>query len=159
MVTKNKKKLTASLEDYLEVILNLSADGSVARSMDIASALEVSRSSVTGALKELAARGLINYKPYAYITLTDAGLREGQRVAAKHDIIASFFINILGVDKSAAQKAACKAEHALGAKIVSRLLGFVKFVSENNCNGFDLAGQFKQYCRENQDEGNGGDSK
>ena len=51
-----EKKLTASLEDYLEVILSLSADGCPARSRDIASSLEVSRSSVTGALKELADR-------------------------------------------------------------------------------------------------------
>ena len=155
MVVKKEKKLTASLEDYLEVILNLSADGSVARSMDIASSLEVSRSSVTGALKELADRGLINYKPYAYITLTDIGLREAQRIAAKHDIIAAFFVNILGVDRSVAQKAACKAEHALGPKIVSRLLCFVKFVSENNSEGFDLAGRFGQYCREDQNDSNG----
>jgi DtxR family transcriptional regulator, Mn-dependent transcriptional regulator len=155
MVVKKEKKLTASLEDYLEVILNLSADGSVARSMDIASSLEVSRSSVTGALKELAGRGLINYKPYAYITLTDIGLREAQRIAAKHEIIAAFFVNILGVDRSVAQKAACKAEHALGPKIVSRLLRFVKFVSENNNDGFDLAGRFGQYCRKNQNDSNG----
>ena len=150
-----EKKLTASLEDYLEVILNLSAGGSPARSRDIASSLEVSRSSVTGALKELATRSLINYRPYGYITLTDTGMREAQRIADKHDIIAAFFVNILGVDKPVAQKAACKAEHALGPKIVGRLLSFVKFVSENNNNGFDLAGKFEQYCRENQNDSNG----
>ncbi len=155
MDAEREKKLTASLEDYLEVILNLSADGSPARSRDIASSLEVSRSSVTGALKELSDRNLINYKPYAYITLTDTGMLEAQRIADKHDIIASFFVNILGVDKPVAQKAACKAEHALGPKIVGRLLSFVKFVSENNSNGFDLAGKFEQYCRENQNDSNG----
>ncbi len=149
MVAGSKKKLSASLEDYLEVILNLSSDGSPARSRDIASALEVSRSSVTGALKELTARGLINYKPYGYITLTDDGQDQAQRIAEKHDIIATFFVDILGVDRSLAQKAACKAEHALGPKIVSRLLSFVEFVSENNSNGFDLAAQFDRYCREN----------
>lgn len=152
---EDKVNLSASLEDYLEAIFNLSSQGKVARSKDIAEVLEVSRSSVTGALKTLAEKGLVNYKPYEFITLTDIGRDEAQRVARKHNIIKSFFVNVLGVDQNIASKAACRAEHALGPRIVARLLNFMDFVSQNGKNGYDLAREFGRYC----DKQNGTEKK
>ena len=78
MAVKKPAYLSASLEDYLEAIFHLSAQSKVARSKDIAELLEVSRSSVTGALKTLSEKGLVNYKPYGFITLTDIGRAEAQ---------------------------------------------------------------------------------
>ena len=145
MSIEKPKKLSASLEDYLEAIFNLSAEGTVARSKDIADLLDVSRSSVTGALRVLAEKRLVNYKPYGYVTLTEIGYQEAERVARKHDIIKSFFVNILGVDKIVAGKAACRTEHALGSQIVHRLLSFIEFVTQNNKDSYDLAGKFRQF--------------
>ena len=45
-------KLSESLEDYLEVILDLEETHKVARAKDIAEKLGIQRGSVTGALKE-----------------------------------------------------------------------------------------------------------
>jgi DtxR family Mn-dependent transcriptional regulator len=95
---------------------------------------------------------MVNYKPYGYVTLTDIGRQQASRVARKHDIIKSFFVDILGVEKSIASVAACKAEHALGPQIVTRLLSFIEFVTHNNNNGFDLADQFRKFCQENDKE-------
>ncbi|NLK42576.1 MAG: metal-dependent transcriptional regulator, partial [Planctomycetes bacterium] len=74
-----KKQLSASLEDYLEAIYVLLQSGNVARSKDIAEHLQVSAASVTGALRTLAERQLIHYKPYGYITLTDKGQQAASR--------------------------------------------------------------------------------
>ena len=60
MTIKQMEKLSASLEDYLEVIYNLSKQSRVARSKDIAEALGVSRASVTGALRTLTEKNLVN---------------------------------------------------------------------------------------------------
>jgi DtxR family Mn-dependent transcriptional regulator len=152
MAATKQRKLSASLEDYLEAILNLSADSKVARSKDIAEAMEVSRSSVTGALRTLAEKQLVNYKPYGYITLTAQGRALAKKVARRHNIIKSFFVNVLGVDPTTAGQAACKAEHALGPKIVDRLLHFIEFATANNANGFDLAGEFAKFCESNHDK-------
>ena len=65
--------LSSSLEDYLEAIFNLLKESNIARSKDIAESLGVSRASVTGALRVLKEKGLANYKPYDYITLTETG--------------------------------------------------------------------------------------
>ena len=139
--------LSSSLEDYLEAIFNLTAAGEVARSKDIADSLKVAKSSVTGALKALAEKKLINYKPYGYVTLTLPGRAAARQIAQKHNIIKSFFVEILGVDDTLAQEAACKAEHALGAGIIRRLLDFTEFVTHRNANGSNLAGEFRRFSR------------
>jgi DtxR family Mn-dependent transcriptional regulator len=139
--------LSASLEDYLEAIFNLSSESNIARSKDIAKRLGVSRSSVTGALRILKKRGLANYKPYDYVTLTDPGQAIAAEIVRKHNILKAFFINVLGIESDLAQQAACKAEHALGAGIITRLLLFIDFVTQTDKNGCNLAEEFQQFCK------------
>jgi DtxR family Mn-dependent transcriptional regulator len=139
--------LSASLEDYLEAILNLSSENNFARSKDIAKSLGVSRSSVTGAMRVLKEKGLANYKPYDYVTLTETGRSAAGGIARKHNILKAFFIDVLGVEADVAQKAACKAEHELGPEIITRLLCFIEFVTQSSKKGFDLADEFQKFCK------------
>jgi len=147
MGTANRSKLSASLEDYLEAILNVAGDEEGAHSKDIAEALGVRRSSVTGAFQLLSERGLANYRPYGCITLTESGRAAATEVVRKHNVLKSFFVEVLGVDCDRAQQAACKAEHALGPEIIARLLGFIEYVTESNKNGRDVAGEFRRFYR------------
>ena len=147
MVSAKSDNLSASLEDYLEAIFNLAGDSNMARSKDIAESLNVSKSSVTGALRALKKRGLANYKPYDCVTLTDAGQAAAAEVVRKHNILKSFFIDVLGVDVDIAQQAACRAEHTLGPEIIARLLCFIDFITRSNKNGYDIKGKFKRFCK------------
>jgi DtxR family Mn-dependent transcriptional regulator len=147
-MTKNYE-LSASLEDYLEAILNLVKESDVARSKDIAETLGVSRASVTGALRALKRKGLANYEPYGYVTLTEPGRAAAAEVARKHGILKSFFTDVLGVEAAAAQQAACRAEHELGAEIIGKLLCFIDFVTESSRQGFDWAEEFQKFCDNN----------
>jgi len=147
MVKAKSDNLSASLEDYLEAILNLAGESNFARSKDIAKLLSVSRSSVTGALRVLKKKGLANYKPYDYVTLTESGRAAAAEIARKHNILKSFFVNVLGVETDVAQQAACKAEHALGPGIITKLLCFIEFVTRSSENGCDLANEFQKFCK------------
>ena len=148
MNSKTKHDLSASQEDYLEAIYNLTIQNEVARSKDIATALGVAKPSVTGALRMLSEKKLVNYKPYGYVTLTPQGRRQAKAVAEKHKIIKSFFVDILGVEKTTAGVAACKAEHALGPQIIDLLLAFSEFVSQNSIDGDGLAKKFNKYWKQ-----------
>jgi len=147
VIAAKNENLSASLEDYLEAILNLAGESNFARSKDIAKLLGVSRSSVTGALRVLKKKGLANYKPYDYVTLTESGRAAAAEIARKHKILKSFFINVLGLETDLAQKAACKAEHALGPGIITKLLCFIEFVTQSDKNGHDLADEFQKFCK------------
>jgi len=146
MTKSDKIELSASLEDYIEAIFNLAGDSKVARSKDIAKSLGVSKSSVTGALKLLKEKELINYEPYGYVTLTQAGQAAAGEIVAKHNVLKSFFVDVLGVEADLAQEAACRAEHALGPEIISRLLAFSEFAAQTAKNGYDLTEDFEQFC-------------
>lgn len=145
MGAASSQKLSASLEDYLEAIFNLAQDAEGARSKDVAEALGVARSSVTGAMQALSEKGLANYRPYGCVTLTKSGRMAAAEVVRKHNILKSFFISVLGVDKDMAQQAACRAEHALGPEIIGRLLSFIEYVTESNKNGHDVAEEFRRF--------------
>jgi DtxR family Mn-dependent transcriptional regulator len=145
-----KKQLSASLEDYLEAIYVLLQSGNVARSKDIAEHLQVSAASVTGALRTLAERQLIHYKPYGYITLTDKGQQAASRVVRRHEALESFFCDVLGIDPAVAQRSACSAEHAISSEIASRLMLYLEFLSSEKKAGKDICRDFQGYCRQSE---------
>lgn len=138
-------QLSASLEDYLEAIYNLSSDNRIARAKDIACQLRVARASVTGALRTLAQRELINYKPYGYITLTERGRRLAWKIVRRHQILNYFFAQVLGVETTAAQEAACRTEHTLGPEVTTRMTAFVEFIRRKQADGQDLGQSFQQF--------------
>ena len=147
MLAAKNSDLSASLEDYLEAIYNLSGESNVARSKDIAKSLGVSMSSVTGALRHLKRKGLANYKPYDYVTLTKTGQSTAAEIVRRHDILKSFFVDLLGIDSNVAQQAACKTEHALGQEVIARLLCFIEFMGKENKDGCDLVTKFGKFYK------------
>ena len=121
--------LSSSLEDYLEAICVLERERQSARPSEIAETLQVRRSSVTGALQALKARGLVNYRPYAHVTLTPSGRSVANRVLRRHEALRDFFVQVLGVDDKEADAAACRMEHGISKSIVDRLVDFAQFVA------------------------------
>lgn len=117
------------MENYLEAIFLLIQEKTVARSKDIAGRLQVNRSSVTGALQTLRERGLVNHEPYGYVTLTKDGTTEARRVLRRHRALRDFFVNVLLIDESEADGAACRMEHGISKQIVDRLADFADFVA------------------------------
>ncbi len=129
---QHDSRLSASLEDYLEVILQLIEEGSVARVKDIADRLNVKRSSVTIALRNLSERGLVNYAPYAVITLTPEGESVAQCVERRHKLLNRFFTKFLKIDTVTASEAACEMEHGMRPGIYRRFETFLNTIEEDS---------------------------
>ena len=118
--------LSASLEDYLEVILQLERVFRVARVSEIAGRLGVSRPSVTGALKNLGARRLVAHAPYGHVTLTEGGARIAVEVERRHLAIRDFLTGVLCVPCDRAESTACKMEHVLEPEILAYFVDFAR---------------------------------
>ena len=140
------RTLSASLEDYLEAIFHIIEDKQAVRAKDISRRMNVSRSSVTGALHAMAERGLVNYEPYDVITLTPEGEAAARDVIQRHEGLRDFFIEILAVDAAQADEAACKMEHAVSPEILERLGQFVRFVRNRPNGGAGRIRKFREYC-------------
>ena len=116
-------RLTASQEDYLEAIKKLmdeTAHGH-AHTSDIARRLQVKMPSVTNALGVLREHGLIHYDTNKPVTLTEKGEREALRVIRRHLVLTRFLREILRLDDEAASQTACRVEHVIDDRLVSRL--------------------------------------
>ena len=107
------ERLTASLEDYLEVICNYTDSQKDIRAIDISKELDVSRASVTEALKKLANKGYINYGRYNAISLTKSGKELAESVVSRHKTLQIFFEQLLGLSQEEASINACKIEHVI----------------------------------------------
>lgn len=139
--------LSASLEDYIEVIYHIITEKQVARSKDIATRLDVSRASVTEALRTLSKKGLINYAPYEPITLTNSGRTTAEDVIFRHDALKRFFIEVLAIDGKTAEEGACKVEHAAPPEVISRMISFIDFLQACPRGGNDLLQGFADYYK------------
>jgi len=140
-------KLSASQEDYLEAIYHISVEKMAARAKDISNYLDVSASSVTGALRTLAKMKLINYAPYDLITLTDDGRLVAKEVVRRHQALEQFLVNVLGVEPEEADEAACQMEHSVPKTIVNRLIKYAEYVENCPKGGITWNSGFGYYCK------------
>jgi DtxR family Mn-dependent transcriptional regulator len=123
-----KNLLSESLEDYLEIILQLQTTKTVARSKDVAEKMDIKRGSVTGMLKKLAEKNFVNYEPYGYVTLTPEGKKIAQEIERRHIFLKDFFFRILKVDEETSDRTACRMEHAMNKQTFKKFRDFVKKV-------------------------------
>lgn len=121
MANTQKKSITRSREDYLRVIYELSKLGEAVRTSDVAEKLGVTRASVSRMMTELKSCGLIDKEKYGCIALTEEGYELAVQIKNKHDLIVSFLVDVLGVNKITAEKDACKMEHAISQETAERI--------------------------------------
>jgi DtxR family Mn-dependent transcriptional regulator len=121
-------ELSESLEDYLEIIFELTQKQGAARVRDIAKAKKVQMSSVISALKRLDREGLITYEAREFARLTSQGDILAKSLLKRHYFLTAFLVDVLKVDPKTAARDACSMEHALSQKTMSRLYEFSEFL-------------------------------
>ncbi|MBC2715189.1 MAG: metal-dependent transcriptional regulator [Desulfobacteraceae bacterium] len=143
---KKGSGLSESLEDYLEVILDLEKTNKVARAKNIAERLDIKRGSVTGALKSLEEKGLVNYSPYSYITLTPKGEKIAREITRRHAGLRDFLYQVLQVDAETADATACRMEHVIDEQTMDRLMCFFDYIHSCPRTGPDWLENFTAHC-------------
>ncbi len=101
-----------SAEDYLEAILILRERQGMVRSIDVVHHLEVTKPSVSVAMKRFRENGYIEMDGDGYIILLPPGEEIAQRIYGRHKLLTRFLVS-LGVSEEAAAADACKMEHDL----------------------------------------------
>ena len=114
-----------SAEDYLEQILMLLEQKGHARSIDIAMGLNVSKPSVSVAMKKLRENGYISMSSDNMISLTDKGYAIARKVYDRHQALMKYLIQI-GVPEEIAREDACKVEHDLSEESFAAICKQIK---------------------------------
>ena len=117
-----------SAEDYLECILMLSEEHGNVRSIDVARSLDVSKPSVSIAMKKLREQELITVEEDGTIKLTKSGKKIADNTYKKHKLLRTILIDI-GVKESTAEEEACLIEHVISDDTYRKIL---KAFSQND---------------------------
>ncbi|MGQ7246488.1 manganese-binding transcriptional regulator MntR [Halomonas sp. V046] len=117
---------TELIEDYVELISDLIADGGEARQTDIALRLGVAQPTVAKMLKRLDEEGLIVKRPYRGVFLTASGEALADASRQRHRIVEAFLIK-LGITHDTARLDAEGIEHHVSAET---LAAFERFLSQ-----------------------------
>lgn len=110
--------LRESGENYLETIYMLSKKGKPVRSIDIVNELNLSKPTVSVAMKNFREDGYILTDDDGYITLTEKGLEVALSMYDRHMTIARLFLGI-GVSEDTAYRDACRVEHYISEETFS----------------------------------------
>ncbi len=118
------KKLSDSLEDYIEIIFYICRRKVGAHTSEIARYLNVKMSSVTRALKCLSESGLLNYSKYKRVLLTKTGIEYARYILEKHRVAYDFLHFVLRQEPYAADEAAKKMKKALDEDTLKKMQEF-----------------------------------
>ena len=126
------KRMSPSLEDYLETVFKLTDDDTGVRTTDIAAELGVSKASVNQAVGLLSVRGYVRQERYGPVYLTENGKIRARAIYKRHQTIKAFLISILGVDEHTAEEDACNIEHVISKETMDRLMDYMEKESEKD---------------------------
>ena len=112
---------TASVQDYLAAIYDLSGSGKPVIGARLAKHMKVSPPAVTEALQRMARLGYINFGAGKEISLTKKGKALAEVMARRHRLLERWLTDILGLDWTEAHEEAHRLEHALSPKVEDRL--------------------------------------
>ena len=113
-----------SAENYLEAILVIKKNKGYVRSIDIAHELNITKPSVSVAMKHFREEEYITIDKDGGILLTEKGRKIAESVYERHQIIAKALI-ALGVDEETAYHDSCKIEHDISDITFEKLKKFV----------------------------------
>jgi len=115
-------KISPSLEDYLETIMLIKERQGEIRLTEIAAKMNVAKSSVHTALKNLEEMKLLVHEKYGNVILLPEGEEMAKKIYARHKALTLFFEKIVGVSSETAQKDACAIEHIISPETMERIV-------------------------------------
>jgi DtxR family Mn-dependent transcriptional regulator len=118
--------MTLSEENYLKTIYHLTgvSDGEVSTNA-IAEMIETKASSVTDMLKKLAEKGLVHYKKYQGVSLTDNGRLSAKMIVRKHRLWEVFLVDKLDFAWDEVHDIAEQLEHIKSEQLINKLDDFL----------------------------------
>jgi DtxR family Mn-dependent transcriptional regulator len=118
-----KEHITDSIQDYLKQIFELTENGGVASTNDLAVCLGVKPASVTGMVQKLASAEtpLVNYHKHQGVTLSPAGERAALEVLRHHRLLEAWLVQSLGYTWDEVHDEACRLEHVISEDFEARI--------------------------------------
>lgn len=114
---------SSTVENYLRhIYLALTGNPAMRLSMgQLASLMNVVPGTATAMVKTLAEAGLVDYEPYAGVTLTKQGEVLAIHMVRRHRLLELFLVEVLALDWNQVHEEADQLEHAVSDRIIERI--------------------------------------
>lgn len=119
---KTDDLLSATVEEYLETIYNMSMEGEVVIGARLADKFHVAPPSVTEMLKRLVRDGYVEMDNKRHITLTETGNQAAEAVLRRHRLTERFLVDMLGMQWHQVHEEACRLEHFISGAVEARVI-------------------------------------
>ena len=117
---------SSTVENYLKTIYlgSVGSQGEETRLLpmgQLAAAVGVTPGTATTMVKTLAESGLVNYEPYAGVSLTRAGRRLAALVLRRHRLVELFLVRVMGLRWDEVHEEAELLEHVVSDRLIDRM--------------------------------------
>ncbi|TAI48194.1 metal-dependent transcriptional regulator [Flagellimonas allohymeniacidonis] len=120
--------MTRSEENYIKTIFHLGGSSSTLIATNaIAEQMETKPSSVTDMAKKLADKGIVYYKKYQGVCLTDIGVKKALSIIRKHRLWEVFLVEKLDFTWDEVHEVAEQLEHIKSEKLIDRIDALLEF--------------------------------
>lgn len=127
---KEENSLTASMEDYLEMIYRLSLNTGFTRIHELSDALNVQPPSATKMVQRLGEMNLLRYEKYGVIMLEESGKKKGESLLKRHNTIEAL-LKVLGVPQVLILSETEKVEHTISDDTIKCFEEYINFIKDN----------------------------
>ena len=117
-----EEPLSATVEEYLETVYNMSMEDEVVIGARLAEKFRVAPPTVTEMLKRLVRDGYIEMDQRRQVTLTDAGNHAAEAVLRRHRLTERFLVDMLGMQWHQVHEEACRLEHFISGAVEARVI-------------------------------------
>lgn len=125
--------ISASMQNYLKAIYELSPDGEGARICDIAAKLGVTKPSTCTAMRHLQRTRMIYRDADRLVFLTSDGKKQAVWALDKVEILHRFLIEVLDIRYETADADARVLEHSMSRETLCAICRFAKLKCSGNC--------------------------
>jgi Mn-dependent DtxR family transcriptional regulator len=129
LLLQEKKNMTPSMEDYLEMIYRNCLVEGYTRVSVLAESLNVQAPSASRMIQKLSELDLLDYERYGVIRLTESGEELGEFLYNRHQIVEEF-LTYLGVTESLLAETEM-IEHHLSLDTLDRITQLNNFFQDN----------------------------
>ena len=119
---KTEDLLSATVEEYLETIYNMSMEDEIVIGARLAEKFRVAPPTVTEMLKRLMRDGYIEMNNKRHVTLTEAGKQAAEAVLRRHRLTERFLVDMLGMQWHQVHEEACRLEHFISGAVEARVI-------------------------------------
>src|ERR1051326_1953386 len=119
---KTEEPLSATVEEYLEMIYNMNMEDEVVIGARLAEKFRVAPPTVTEMLKRLVRDGYVEMDNRRQVTLTEAGNQAAEAVLRRHRRTERFLVDMLGMQWHQVHEEACRLEHFISGAVEARVI-------------------------------------